>query len=142
MITTLSDWLSQNSLLLGLLAAGSTILLLASIVATPWLVAQLPDDYLLQLKSRQHRHPVVRMCVDIIRTLLGFTLIVFGLVMLVIPGPGLITLLMGISIARFPGKRRLLRYIASRESVFNSLNWMRRRHGKPALLHPRQGCQE
>lgn len=133
---TLTDWLSQHALLLGLLTAASMVLLLASIVATPWIVAQLPKDYLLQRDNTTPRHPVLRLIIDALRTLIGATLIVSGLVMLVIPGPGIITILIGLSIARFPGKRRLLHHIASRESVFSSLNWMRRRHGRPPLLHP------
>lgn len=138
MITTLTDWLSQHTLLLGLLAIASTVLLLASIVATPWVVSRFPRDYLLQHDNRRPRHPVIRLSIDAVRTLLGVSLIVLGLLMLVIPGPGLITLLMGISIARFPGKRRLLRHVASRESVFKTLNWMRGRHGRLPLLHPHQ----
>ncbi|MFK7861874.1 MAG: PGPGW domain-containing protein [Granulosicoccus sp.] len=134
----LTDWLGQNTLLLGVIAAGSTLLLLASIVATPWIVARMPSDYLLQHDNRQPRHPLVRLSIDTLRTVIGVALILLGLLMIVIPGPGVITLLIGLSIARFPGKRRLLRYIASRDSVFNSLNWMRSRQGKPRLLHPHQ----
>lgn len=132
----ITDWFSQHSLILGLLAAGSLIMLLASIVATPWLVARLPTDYLLQRDNRTPRHPIIRLAIDALRTLLGIALIILGLTMLIVPGPGFITLLIGLSIARFPGKRRLLRHIASRESVFNSLNWMRERHSRPPLLHP------
>lgn len=136
MITILTDWFNQHTLLLGLIAAGSTLLLLASIVATPWLVAQLPRDYLLRRDIILPRHPALRLSIDTLRTLIGLVLILLGLIMLVIPGPGIITLLIGLSIARFPGKHRLLRHIASRDSVFNSLNWMRGRHGRPPLLHP------
>lgn len=52
------------------------------------------------------------------------------------PGPGLVVLLMGISLAEFPGKQRLLLNIATRPSVLRSLNWMRTRHGKPPFDYP------
>jgi len=138
MIHAFTHWLGQHTVLLGVLAVLSTVLLLASIVATPWIIARLPQNYLLQRDNSVRRHPLARLSIDVVRTLSGFALIVFGLLMLVMPGPGLITLLLGLSIARFPGKRRLLRHIASRDSVFNSLNWMRRRHGRPPLIHPHQ----
>lgn len=130
------DWVSQHKLLLGTVAGLSTGLLLISIIATPWLVAQLPANYLLPGKTKPPRHPVVHFAIVSSGTLIGSTLILLGLIMLVMPGPGLITLLLGISICSFPGKGRLFRHIASRDSVFASLNWMRRRHGKAALIHP------
>lgn len=134
----LTNWLSQNTLLLGLLAAGSTFLLVASIIATPWIVARLPRDYLLQYDRTSPRHPLIRLLINTLRSVIGLALILLGLLMIVIPGPGVITLLIGLSIARFPGKRQLLRYLASRSSVFTSLNWMRARQGQAPLLHPHQ----
>jgi len=132
----ITEWLGQHVMLVGSLTAGSTILLLLSIVATPWIVARLPEDYLLQRDGKAPAHPLIRVSIDALRTLFGAALVSLGVLMLVIPGPGLITLLMGLSIARFPGKHRLLRYVASRETVYSSLNWMRKRYGKPPLLHP------
>lgn len=136
MLIQLSNWLSQHSTLLTVLAALSVIALLASIIATPWLVSRLPQDYLLQRERPAIPHPLLNATVQMLRGIIGAVLILMGLAMLIIPGPGLVTLLVGISIASFPGKRRLLRFIASREAVYSSLNWMRGRHGQPQLLHP------
>lgn len=136
MLTPLSDWIGQHTWLLGMLAAGSATLLVASVLATPWFVAQLPEDYLLRPESESLQHPVLNLVITTLRTFIGGTLILLGLLMLFFPGPGIVTLLVGLSVAQFPGKQHLLRFLASRESVFNSLNWMRRRHGKGPMLHP------
>ena len=136
MFTSLTHWLSQHTWLLGAVAAGSLVLLTISLLATPRIVAQLPVDYLLRSESPSLKHPMLKMAITLLRTLTGAALIVMGLVMLVLPGPGIITLLIGLSMAQFPGKQRLIRLIASRESVFSSLNWMRRRYGKAPLIHP------
>lgn len=128
--------LSNHTALLVTLAAISMLLLLISVLATPRLVAQLPADYLLQRPQTVQKRSVLRLALRAVRNAIGFVLIVLGLIMLLIPGPGLVTLLIGISMASFPGKQRLLRHLATRESVFNSLNWMRRRHNKVPLLHP------
>ncbi len=136
MLTQLSHWLSQHAALLGVLAGISVILLLGSVVATPWVVSRLPEDYLLQRQRPAVARSALNTIAQALRTLIGVLLILLGLTMLIIPGPGLVTLLVGISIARFPGKHRLLRYVASREAVYGSLNWMRQRHQKPLLLHP------
>lgn len=136
MFTSLTHWLAQHTWLLGTVAAVSFALLMASMLATPWIVAQLPADYLLRSESRSPKHPMLKFTITLLRTLFGATLIVLGFVMLVLPGPGIVTLLIGLSVAQFPGKVRLLRHIASRDSVFDSLNWMRRRHGRAPLIHP------
>ena len=130
------DWLSQHSGLIGIVTAISVLALLFSIIATPWIVARLPEDYLLQREGALNRHRALQFAIDALRTGLGAILIVFGLIMLVVPGPGLLTLLVGLSLARFPGKRKLLHRLASHESVFNSLNWMRKRRDKRPLRHP------
>ena len=135
-MTTLIDWISQHNYLLSTLAVASVILLLLSIIATPWLVSRLPLDYLVRPRKRSLKHPVIRLLFDTTRTLTGVSLILLGLVMLVIPGPGLVTLVVGISLASFPGKQKLMRQFASHRAVFASLNWMRQRRGKPPLHHP------
>ena len=49
----------------------------------------------------------------------------------VLPGQGLLTILIGISLVNFPGKYRLERYLVSRRWAQRSLNWVRKRGGKP-----------
>jgi len=116
----------------------SIVLLIASVVATPWLVSRLPADYLRHKEHKVNRYPLTRVVILFIRTLIGFALIIAGLIMLIIPGPGLVTLVAGISIARFPGKRTLLGKIASHRIIFSSLNRMRQQHGRPPFKHPHQ----
>ena len=130
------DLMVQHRHLLGIVATTSTILLLLSIMATPRIVSLLPVDYLVRHDKPSFKHPAIRLLVNISRTCLGVALIVSGLIMLIIPGPGLVTLVLGISVARFPGKQKLMQKVASQRAVFRSLNWMRRRHGKPPLQYP------
>ena len=136
MLSTLDQWLGQHAGLLSALAALSVGLLLLSIVATPRLVARLPQDFLQRDAIHSDSHPIQKFVVGAFRAIAGTVLIAAGLLMLIIPGPGLITLLIGISIAPFPGKIHLFRRIAAQKSVYRSLNWMRSRHGQSPLLHP------
>ena len=133
---TVYDSIVQHSHLLGIVATVSMILLLLSIIATPRIVSLLPVDYLVRHDKPSLKHPAIRLLVDVTRTCLGATLIVSGLIMMIIPGPGLVTLVLGISVARFPGKRKLMQKLGSHRTVYRSLNWMRRRHGKPPLEYP------
>jgi len=135
-VAILLNWIESNQLLLGTIAGLSTVFLLLTILATPWLVAMLPSSYFITQEDRGQKRSVARILLTCFRSLTGLILVLTGIIMLVIPGPGLITLLVGISLAEFPGKRRLLKYIATRPSVFKSLNWMRKRHDRAPFELP------
>jgi len=57
-----------------------------------------------------------------------------GIAMLVLPGQGILAILGGIELMDFPGKYRLERWIVSRPAVLRSVNWLRRRMGRPPLV--------
>lgn len=99
-------------------------------IAAPILIVRLPDDFLEQRKrSRSADHPVRQVA----RNILAWVLIVGGLAMLALPGPGVIVLLIGVALADFPGKRRLIRWILSRGRILGRINRLRARYGKPPL---------
>lgn len=129
-------WIENNQLLLGSIAGLSTVLLLLTIVATPRLVSKLPSDYFYTRPSQAKNRSIASLVLLSTRSVFGMLLVLLGLTLMIIPGPGLITLLIGLSLAEFPGKRRLLKYIATRPSVFRSLNWMRKRHGQEPFKLP------
>ena len=56
----------------------------------------------------------------------------FGLLMLVLPGQGILTLLAGLVLLDFPGKFLLLRWLARKDRILRSLNWIRKKgHKEP-----------
>ena len=59
------------------------------------------------------------------KIILGFSLLMCGILMLVLPGQGLITILIGLSLLPFPGKDKMEQRILSRPSVRSTLNWIR-----------------
>lgn len=63
--------------------------------------------------------------VNIVKIIVGVCLLLIGIVMLVLPGQGLITMLIGLSLLPFPGKDKMEQNILSRKSVRTSLNWIR-----------------
>ena len=130
------SWLDQYKLLFSSFAVLGVLLLVTSLVATPWLVARLPKDYLIKAGLRQKPRGVIHTVLYYARAILGLILVVFGLVLMLTPGPGLVVLIVGISLAEFPGKQRLLVSIATQPSVLKSLNWMRTRRGKQPFEYP------
>jgi hypothetical protein len=74
----------------------------------------------------------------IARNLLGLLLIVVGLALSLpgIPGQGILTILLGVILVDFPGRRRAERWLVSRPGVLKAMNRLRRRFGAPPLREP------
>ena len=132
----LLSWLNEHTLFFSTIAAVSILLMIVSLAATPWLIASLPSDYLSRKALISKPKGLQSFLIKLLRNLAGFLLAMLGFILMLTPGPGLVVLLIGISVADFPGKQRLLIKIAIQPSVFKSLNWMRTRRGKQAFDYP------
>lgn len=71
---------------------------------------------------------------NIAKILIGVFLLLCGIAMLVLPGQGLLTILIGLSLIPFPGKHKLEQTILSRKSVRSSLNWIRTKAKKAPFV--------
>jgi hypothetical protein len=65
-------------------------------------------------------------------------LILLGLLMLVLPGQGLVTLLVGLMVLDFRGKRALEQRLVARPGVLRFINGLRSRAGRAPLEMPHQ----
>jgi hypothetical protein len=70
------------------------------------------------------------------RNVVGTALIIAGLVMLVIPGPGFLAVAVGAVLVDFPGKHRLISKLLARPHVLGAANAWRRKFDKPPLRAP------
>jgi hypothetical protein len=55
---------------------------------------------------------------------------------LILPGQGLVTILIGLVLSDFPAKFALERRLACTPAIFNALTWLRGRAGHPPLRAP------
>lgn len=121
-------------------SALSLLGVLGGVIGIPWAVARLPADYFTREQRavwRQSGHePVAAVLAGFAKNLLGAVLVILGLVMLLTPGQGLLTLLIGLMLMNFPGKYRLERWLVLRPGVLRALNWLRRRQGQEPLEAP------
>jgi hypothetical protein len=80
-------------------------------------------------------HPVVRAFAFLGRNLAGVLLVIVGAVMAVpgVPGQGLLTMLIGLTLLSFPGKRKLERRILHVPAVLHAINRLRARFARPPL---------
>lgn len=136
-MNALLAWLNSYQTELAALGTVSALMLLFTILATPWLVSLLPINYF----RTGNRHPVLSgwtgVALSITRNIVGATFMLLGIVMFVLPGPGLVIFIMGLYLCEFPGKQRFLRALITRyPSILTSLNWIRAKSGKEQLLPP------
>lgn len=108
-----------------------------SIVVIGFLLVRLPANFFLDSHNRDlwiDHHPVVRWLGIILKNLLAIGLIVVGIVLCFFPGQGILTILIGLALLDFPGKRRLERAILRRPGIFDRVNRLRGRFGRPPLI--------
>ena len=122
------------------LAALSVVMFFGSLAAIPVLLARMPADYFVRSESPfaswRRRHPLAGGALLVARNLLGAALLLAGLAMMVLPGQGIITILVALSLLNFPGKRKLELRIIRQRQVRGAIDWIRRRAGRPPLVVP------
>ena len=69
----------------------------------------------------------------IIKNVIGYSLILGGIMMLVLPGQGLFTIIIGLMLSNYPGKYSIERKFIAIPSVLKSINWLRKKSDKPPL---------
>ena len=122
------------------MAVFSVVTFIASLIIVPIILARLPSDYFLVKKSNeitaQSRKSAFFGFSKLIQNIVGGLLILAGIAMLVLPGQGILTILIGLGVTSFPAKAKLERKMVSKKGVFKSLNWMRKRAGVEPFLYP------
>ena len=137
MQTVLFRSVTVQSVLVGVLLFVVTFAISLAIVS--FIMVSIPSDYFRKDRPRElwsDRHPAVRFLGIFGKNLLGLVLVVLGIIMSIpgVPGQGILTILLGIMLLDFPGKRDLEHRIVSRPRVLNAINKLRQRFGKDELV--------
>jgi hypothetical protein len=136
-LQNLFDLIWGNETLLLWLGIVSLVSFVASLFLIPFLVVRIPVDYFSETKRQPSawakQHVIVRWIIKLVKNLLGVVFILLGLAMLVLPGQGLLTLLIGVLLLNFPGKYRFERWLIQRPSIFRAVAWLRQRAGREQL---------
>jgi hypothetical protein len=118
--------------------AASLLLFVGSAVLVTFIVLGWPVDHFRRAGRRPfwgHRHPAIRVTGLILKNLAGAILVALGIVMALpgVPGQGLLTALIGITLINFPGKAQLERRLIGRPKVLRTVNRLRARFHRPPL---------
>ena len=103
-------------------------------VLSALLIIFLPANYFCRRKKLSGRREVgIHWAVEIAKNLLGIILIGLGIMMLVLPGPGVLTILIGLMMLSIPGKRKLAAGLIRRTGALPPVNRFRARFGNEPL---------
>jgi hypothetical protein len=136
----LTEWISSRESLLWVAGSLSMAMFAFSAILLPVIIVRLPVDYL-KKGARPYRPRFLGKPIDnrvywVLKNLLGGLLLIAGIVMLVIPGQGILTIIVGIGLMDFPFKHDLLARFVGRRRVLRALNRLRARFGRPPLRPP------
>jgi hypothetical protein len=129
------SWALHPSVLI-VLSGVSLFLFVASVLAIPWFVSRLPADYFSRNRDRPSliENPRTRTLFHVGKNVVGVVLLLAGIAMLVLPGQGMLTIVVALILIEFPGKHRLQRRLVSRPGILRALNALRRRAGREPLV--------
>jgi hypothetical protein len=134
LLATFQEWIPVD-VLIGLTVA-SAIGFVGSLIAIPMILVRLPADYF-DTRTPRHwmkdHHPALRLMGLVAKNVVGIVFLLAGFAMLFLPGQGVLTMLIGISLMDFPGKRALEARMIGQPTLLGVINSMRQKFGKPPL---------
>ncbi len=135
-------WLSQfwESLTWGKIGFAGVIFLfsmVASALIVGIITVKIPPNYFSPHYQR-HFLPnapwLARWGAVFAKNIVGAALVIVGIIMLIGPGQGILTILIGLIMLDIPGKRPLEARIIKRPTILKALNKLRARYEKPPLI--------
>lgn len=136
-IQTILEWLMAHQYLLGWIGVISFLVFSLSLLSLPWLVAMIPEDY---FSSQKRKRAILKnevfgtwIVIFILKNSIGLLLVTGGVLMLFLPGQGVLTIIAGLIMTDYPGKFELERRIVSNKKILEKLNWLRNKANQPNL---------
>ena len=122
----------------------TTVVSIAYFIVISFFITQMDKEYFLRKNTggKQARKNIdgdsrsrnLNYVVKSAKFIVGLFLILCGLAMLILPGQGLITISIGLSLIPFPGKHQLEQNLLARKSIRVSLNWIRSKAKKEPFI--------
>jgi hypothetical protein len=129
-------WLMQYQEVFVWIGLISFLTFLFGLLLMPFVIMRLPEDYFLSPQNGDQTSTVLRDSSTlflVFKNLMGGVLLCLGVVMLVLPGPGLMVALIGLSLVDIPGKRWVLGRILNISGLRSAINGLRGKRGRPPL---------
>jgi len=129
-------WYNDYEWLFTLLGTISVVTFVGSLILVPLVIAQMPSDYFVSTKASSTSLSPTRMLLHLLKNLFGYLFLILGFLMLFLPGQGVLTLVLGVSLIDFPGKRKFQLKLLKPRKVRQSIAWIRHKSGKAPFHLP------
>ena len=130
-------WGRAHQGLLFALGIASAVTFAGTLVAVPIAICRLPRDVYTRRRGKRRTLPAgLGLLAAVARNLAGLAIVAAGVLMLVLPGQGLLSIVIGLALVDFPGKSRLEGRLLGDRRVFTAMNAIRRRFGRPPFEAP------
>jgi len=135
--STVFAWVSANAVWIGFV---SIVYFVVSLFAVRFLIVRMPPDYFIRTGSvgMQSHSRISAIVLKIGKNLGGIVVILIGLIMSIpgVAGQGFLTILLGLSLTDFPGKRSLELRIIRQPFIFRTIASIREKAGKSPFEMP------
>ena len=126
------EFLNQNlNSILSWLAISSLFIFFFSIFIINFVIKIIPVDYFdsskRELSPFKTSNPIIWLILFITKNVMGYLLIIGGILMLVLPGQGLLTILLGLIFSDYPGKYKLEKKLINIKPIYRYINWVRKK---------------
>ncbi len=136
-LSALTGWVSANA---GWIVAISIIYFVVSLFLIRYLIITIPHDYFLGRPTPHdgRRHPFLRLCIRAGKNFAGVIVVLVGLIMSLpgVAGQGFLTILLGLSLTDFPGKRKMELRLVRLPLIQKAINAIREKAGRMPLSIP------
>jgi hypothetical protein len=111
----------------------------ANLALVSFILVKIPADYFSESRQGEFlatQSRVIRGLALIGKNIAGVILVVLGIILSLpgVPGQGVLTILLGVMLLDFPGRRRFERWIVSSPKVLKTVNKLRERFAKRPLI--------
>ena len=121
-----------------ILGISSVAVLIISALSIGYFIKQIPYDYFLNDKrgvsDYKNKNPIFWILTLALKNIIGYCLIIGGILMLVLPGQGLLTIFVGLMLSDYPGKFKLERRIIKTRLILKTINWYRIKSNIPPII--------
>ena len=121
-------WLENNSYILFYLGIISVLIFIFSIVGLRLFIIAIPSDYFINKKrvsALRDSSILLWVFYKIFKNIIGYIFIAIGLLALVLPGQGILMILIGLMMSDYPKKFNLEKKIIKINTVRKGVNWIR-----------------
>jgi hypothetical protein len=121
--------------LLTWLSVASVVMMVATLLLSGVLLLRLPRDFFTQREDLRERFVadkprwLVYLIVGV-KNVIGVVLLLAGILMLILPGQGILTIIASLLLIDFPGKFKLIGKLVENPKVRNGMNALRVKFGK------------